>query len=140
MNKKANIFKNIPNSKKIKRFNFPPKIKKKGIIHVKSSFNNTIFTLTDLKGRTKAYCSCGSAGFKGAKRSTKFAGRMAAEYLGRKTRRLGYKNVKLSLKGFASGCSLYLKAFKRSRIRIKIIKNVSSLSHNGCRPKKLRRL
>ena len=121
-------------------FNNSKHPKKKGIIHIKCSFNNTIITLTDLDGKTRAYCSCGSVGFKGAKRSSRFAGQVAAEYLGKKARNLGYKDVILNFKGFGKGRNVCIKGLKKSRLQIKEIKDVTPLAHNGCRPKKLRRL
>ena len=129
-NKKINIFK----PRTYERTN------KKGIIFIQCSFNNTIMTLTDLTGKTKAYCSCGSVGFKGAKRSSRFAGQITAESLGKKARNLGYKDVILNFKGFGRGRNICIKGLKKSRLRIKKIKDVTLLAHNGCRPKKLRRL
>jgi small subunit ribosomal protein S11 len=113
---------------------------KKGVMHIKRSFNNTIITLTDINGNTKAYCSCGSVGFKGTKRSSKFAGLTTAEHIGRKSRNLGYKHIMLNFKGAGKGRFQVIKGLKKSRIRIKEIKEVTSFAHNGCRSKKLRRV
>jgi small subunit ribosomal protein S11 len=140
MNKKTDIRQNILNLKKLNLFNTLKHGTQKGIIHIKCSFNNTIITLTSLDGKTKAYCSSGSVGFKGAKRSSRFAGQVAAEYLGKKARKLGYKYVKVNFKGFGRGRIVCMRGLKKSRLRIKKIEDVTSLSHNGCRPKKLRRL
>jgi len=111
-----------------------------GIIYVKSSLNNTIITLTDLLGNTKAWVSCGSIGFKGAKRSSRFAGQAAAEQLGIKAKTLGYTRVILHLNGLGKGRSVCVKGFKKSYLQIYFIKDATSLAYNGCRPSKLRRL
>ena len=111
-----------------------------GIIYVKSSLNNNIITLTDLLGNTKAWTSCGSIGFKGAKRSSRFAGQSAAEQLGVKAKTLGYTKVILHLNGLGKGRSVCVKGFKKSDLQIYFIKDATSLAYNGCRPSKLRRL
>jgi small subunit ribosomal protein S11 len=111
-----------------------------GIIYVKSSLNNTIITLTDLLGNTKAWVSCGSIGFKGAKRSSRFAGQAAAEQLGIKAKALGYTKVILHLKGLGKSRNVCVKGFKKSDLQIYFIKEATPLAYNGCRPSKLRRL
>jgi small subunit ribosomal protein S11 len=139
--KKANTsIKNLSRLKKIALLDNLKSIRKKGVMHVKRSFNNTIITLTDLNGNTKAYCSCGSVGFKGAKRSDKFAGIVTAEQIGRKSRRLGYRRIILRLNGVKKGRYSLLRSLRKCRLRIKEIKEVTSFAHNGCRPKKLRRV
>ena len=111
-----------------------------GIIHIKCSLNNTIVTLTDLLGKTKAWVSCGSIGFKGSKRSSRFAGQAAVEFLGSKIKSLGYKYVVLHLNGLGRGRNVSVKGLKKSGLRIYFIKDFTSIAHNGCRPSKLRRL
>jgi len=131
------------------RFNKKPfKIAKKytplhliqGIIYVKCSLNNTIITLTDLLGNTKAWVSCGSIGFKGAKRSSRFAGQSVAEQLGIKAKTLGYTKVILHLNGLGKGRNVCIKGFKKSCLQVYCIKDSTPVAHNGCRPSKLRRL
>lgn len=111
-----------------------------GIVHIKCSLNNTIVTLTDLLGKTKVWVSCGSIGFKGSKRSSKFAGQAAVEFLGSKIKNLGYKYVVLHLKGLGRGRNVSVKGLKKSGLKIYFIKDFTSIAHNGCRPSKLRRL
>jgi small subunit ribosomal protein S11 len=111
-----------------------------GIIYVKCSLNNTIITLTDLLGNTKAWVSCGSVGFKGAKRSSRFAGQSVAEQLGIKAKTLGYTKVILHLNGLGKGRNVCVKGFKNSGLQIYFIKDATSVAHNGCRPSKIRRL
>jgi small subunit ribosomal protein S11 len=111
-----------------------------GIIHIKCSLNNTIVTLTDLLGNTKAWGSCGSVGFKGAKRSSRFAGQAAIEFLGLKAKNLGYKHIVLHLNGLGKSRNISIKSLKKSGLRIYFIKDFTSIAHNGCRPSKLRRL
>jgi small subunit ribosomal protein S11 len=111
-----------------------------GIIYVKSSLNNTIITLTDLLGDTKAWASCGSIGFKGAKRSSRFAGQAVAEQLGIKAKTLGYTQVILHLNGLGKARRVCIKGFKKSGLQIFFIKDSTPVAYNGCRPAKLRRL
>jgi small subunit ribosomal protein S11 len=140
MKKKVNSLRNLSNLKKKNLFHNSKYCKHKCVIHIKCSFNNTIITLTDLNGNTKGYCSCGSVGFKGAKRSSKFAGAVAAEHIGRKASKLGYRQVRLNCKGFGRGRFVIVKGLKKSRLKIIEIRDVTPLPHNGCRSKKLRRL
>jgi len=111
-----------------------------GVIHIKCSLNNTIVTLTDLLGKTKAWVSCGTVGFKGSKRSSRFAGQAAIELLGSKAKTLGYRYVVLHLNGLGRGRNVSVKGLKKSGLRIYFIKDFTSIAHNGCRPSKLRRL
>jgi len=111
-----------------------------GVIHIKCSLNNTIATLTDLLGKAKAWVSCGTVGFKGSKRSSRFAGQAAIELLGSKAKTLGYKHVVLHLNGLGRGRNVSVKSLKKSGLRVYFIKDFTSIAHNGCRPAKLRRL
>lgn len=111
-----------------------------GIIHAKCTLNNTIITLTDLLGNTKAWVSCGSMGFKGSKRSSRFAGQSVSEQLGIKAKTLGYTKVILHLNGLGKGRNVCVKGFKKSGLKIYFIKDSTSVPYNGCRPSKLRRL
>ena len=126
---------------KPKKFGFKPAlVSVQGIIHVKCSFNNTIVTLTDLLGNTKAWASCGSIGFKGAKRSSRFAGQMAIENLGDRAVEAGYSRIILHLNGLGKARNVCIKTLKQSGLKIYIIKDFTSIVHNGCRPSKVRRL
>jgi len=110
-----------------------------GIIHAKFSLNNTQITLTDLLGNTKAWSSCGSMGFKGGKRSSRFSGQLTAENLGYKAKNLGYSKVILHLNGAGKGRNVCINGLKKTGVKILIIKDFTSIPHNGCRPQKLRR-
>jgi small subunit ribosomal protein S11 len=118
-----------------------PKLpKKRAIITVKCSFNNTIITLADLNGNTKAFCSCGSIGFKNGKRSIQLASKAVGEHIGHTSETLGYNVIKLNYKGVGKGRYSFGHVFKKHRLKLKEIKDVSPLAHNGCRSQKLRRL
>jgi small subunit ribosomal protein S11 len=134
---KKKIYQEFPNILQIKK----KKINKKkvGIIHVKSSLNNTVFTLTTLDGLVKAWTSAGSVGFKGSRRSTTFAAETAAKKLGLKAKALKLRQIILHLNGLGSGRRIASKALRRTGIRIRAVKDVTPLPHNGCRPKKCRR-
>ena len=123
-----------------KNKNITPKISINGIIHAKFSLNNTFLTLTDLLGNTKAWSSCGSMGFKGGKRSSRFSGQITAENLGNKAVNLGYNKVVLHLKGMGKGRNVCITGLKKSGIKILLIKDFTSVPHNGCRPPKFRRI
>jgi small subunit ribosomal protein S11 len=131
---KNNVTKKIP---VVKRIQSTPI---QGVIHIKCSLNNTIATLTDLLGKAKAWVSCGTVGFKGSKRSSRFAGQAAIELLGSKAKILGYKHIVLHLNGLGRGRNVSVKSLKKSGLRIYFIKDFTSMAHNGCRPAKLRRL
>ena len=111
-----------------------------GIIHVKSTSNNTIITLTDLLGNTIAWVSCGSIGFKGSKRSSRFAAQAVAEQLGVKAKTLGYNKIILHLNGLGKGRNVCIKGFKNSGLQIHFIQDSTSIAYNGCRPSKIRRI
>jgi small subunit ribosomal protein S11 len=141
-NSKLKLKKFFPKfSSKFKKSQFiQPKIFIQGIIHIKSTLNNTIVTLTDLLGNTKACVSCGSIGFKGSKRSSRFAGQAAAEQLGIKAKTLGYKKIILHLNGFGKGRNVCVKGLKKSGLQIYFIKDFTTVAYNGCRSPKVRRL
>jgi len=111
-----------------------------GIIHLCCSFNNTIISLSDLSGNIKSWTSCGSIGFKGAKRSSKFAGQSAIVKLSKKARVRGYRKVILHLNGLGRARKTCIKGFKKFGIRVRFIKDFTPISFNGCRPPKFRRL
>jgi len=111
-----------------------------GIVHIKCSLNNTIITLTDLLGNNKSWVSCGSVGFKGAKRSSRFAGQAAVELLGLKAKNLGYKNIVLHLNGMGRSRNSSVTGLKKAGLGVYFIKDFTAIAHNGCRPSKLRRL
>jgi len=121
------------------------KIKKKvtnsfGIVHIQSTFNNTIVTICDLNGNTIACASAGSTGFKGARKGTPFAAQVAAEKATLEAVGLGLKKVEVFVKGQGSGREAAVKAVKGTGLFIVAIKDITPTSHNGCRPPKRRRV
>ena len=111
-----------------------------GIVHVKASFNNTLVTITDTKGNVVAWSSSGSLSFKGSRKSTPFAAQMAAEAAGRKAMDAGVKTVEVHVKGPGSGREAAIRAIQAVGMLITIIKDVTPVPHNGCRPPKRRRV
>ena len=125
----------------------PGKAKKKvkknigtGIAHVQSSFNNTIVTITDLNGNVIAWSSAGSRGFKGSRKSTPFAAQLAAEDAARKAQEHGMSTVAIFVKGPGAGRESALRAFQTTGMRVTLIRDVTPIPHNGCRPPKRRRV
>ncbi len=111
-----------------------------GIAHVQSSFNNTIVTITDLTGNVIAWSSAGSRGFKGSRKSTPFAAQLAAEDAARKAQEHGMSTVAIFVKGPGAGRESALRAFQTAGLRVTLIRDVTPIPHNGCRPPKRRRV
>ena len=111
-----------------------------GIAHIISSFNNTIITISDEQGNTLAWSSSGAKGFKGSRKSTPFAAQVAAEDVGNKAKEYGLKNLKIEVSGPGSGRESALRSLQSVGYNITSIKDVTPIPHNGCRPKKQRRV
>lgn len=111
-----------------------------GIAHIYTTFNNSLVTITDQGGNTLSWSSCGSKGFKGSKKSTPFAAQLAAEDACRKAKDFGLRSVEVMVKGPGSGRESALRAIAASGIRVTLIKDVTPVPHNGCRPAKRRRV
>ena len=111
-----------------------------GIVHIQSTFNNTIVTITNLNGDTIAWASAGSSGFKGARKSTPFAAQTAAEKAALEALNTGMKNVEIRIKGQGSGRETAIRALESAGFDIISIKDITSVPHNGCRPPKRRRI
>jgi small subunit ribosomal protein S11 len=111
-----------------------------GIAHIQSTFNNTIVTITDLQGNVVAWSSSGARGFKGSRKSTPFAGQLAAEDAARKAAEHGMRTVAIFVKGPGSGRESALRAFQTVGMRVTLIRDVTPIPHNGCRPPKRRRV
>ncbi len=111
-----------------------------GVVHIQSTFNNTIITITDTAGNVIAWSSSGSKGFKGSKKSTPFAAQVAAEDAGKKAVEHGMKHVEVFVKGPGSGRESALRALQSIGFEVTMIKDVTPLPHNGCRPPKRRRV
>lgn len=111
-----------------------------GVVHIQSTFNNTIVTITNLTGDTISWASAGSSGFKGARKSTPFAAQMAAEKAALNALGSGMKNVEILVKGQGSGRETAIRAIEGAGLGIISIQDITSVPHNGCRPSKRRRV
>ena len=111
-----------------------------GIAHIQSTFNNTIVTITDLSGNVIAWSSSGLQGFKGSRKSTPFAAQMAAEDVVRKAKEQGMRKVQVYIKGPGSGRESALRSLQIAGLTITMIRDVTPVPHNGCRPPKRRRV
>ena len=112
----------------------------KGIVHIQSTFNNTIVTITNLGGDTVSWASAGSAGFKGARKSTPFAAQTAAEKAALEALSIGMKSVDILVKGQGSGRETAIRAIEAAGFEISSIEDITAVPHNGCRPPKKRRV
>jgi small subunit ribosomal protein S11 len=111
-----------------------------GIAYVRASFNNTTVTITDSKGDVLCSASAGTSGFKGSRKSTPFAGQMAAQQAAEKASKFGVKEVEVRVKGPGSGRESAITALQAAGLTIKSIEDITPLPHNGCRPPKRRRV
>ena len=111
-----------------------------GIVHIQSTFNNTIVTITNLTGDTIAWASAGSTGFKGARKGTPFAAQTAAEKASLDALSSGLKSVEILVKGQGSGRETAIRAVQAAGFEIHSIEDITSIAHNGCRPPKPRRV
>ena len=112
----------------------------KGQVHIKSSFNNTIITVTDLNGNAISQCSSGALGFRGSRKSTPFAAQQAAETALRAAMEHGLRSVEVYVKGPGQGRESAIRAIGVCGIEVTLISDVSPIAHNGCRPPKRRRV
>ena len=112
----------------------------KGAAHISSTFNNTIITITDAEGNAISWASAGELGFKGSRKSTPFAAQSAAETAGKAAMEHGLKTVEVFVKGPGSGRESAIRALETVGLRITMIKDVTPIPHNGCRPPKRRRV
>lgn len=112
----------------------------KGAAHIHSSFNNTIVTITDVKGNVLSWASAGGLGFKGSRKSTPFAAGQAAETASKAAMEHGLKTVEVYVKGPGSGREAAIRALQTAGLEISMIKDVTPIPHNGCRPPKRRRV
>jgi small subunit ribosomal protein S11 len=110
-----------------------------GVIHIKSSFNNTIVSITDPQGNVIAWASSGVAGYKGSRKSTPFAAQLAAEKAARSAQEHGLRRAEVQVKGPGSGRDAAVRSIQQTGIEVVSIKDVTPVPHNGCRPPKRRR-
>jgi small subunit ribosomal protein S11 len=119
------------------------KVKKKvtkGVVHIQATFNNTIVTVTDLKGSVLAWSSAGACGFKGARKATPFAAQTAAEQAARQSMDQGMRHVEIMVTGPGSGRETAIRAIQAAGLGITLIRDITPVPHNGCRPPKKRRV
>ncbi|MBA3655180.1 MAG: 30S ribosomal protein S11 [Actinobacteria bacterium] len=111
-----------------------------GVVHIKSSFNNTIVSISDSEGAVLAWASAGNVGFKGSRKSTPFAAQLAAEACAKRAMEHGVRTVDVLVKGPGSGRETAIRSLMQTGIEVMGIKDVTPIPHNGCRPKKRRRV
>ncbi|MBS4007406.1 MAG: 30S ribosomal protein S11 [Clostridium sp.] len=111
-----------------------------GVAHIQSTFNNTHITIADLGGNTISWASAGTVGFKGSRKSTPFAAQMAAENAARTAMEHGLKEVEVFVKGPGSGREAAIRSLQAAGLEVNLIKDVTPIPHNGCRPPKRRRV
>nr|YP_009548089.1 ribosomal protein S11 [Notholaena standleyi]AYW14635.1 ribosomal protein S11 [Notholaena standleyi] len=112
----------------------------KGVIHIKASFNNTIITVTDVRGQVILWCSAGACGFRGTRKSTPFAAQAAAENAIRASMDRGMKQAEVMMSGPGPGRDTALRAIRRSGIILSFVRDVTPMPYNGCRPPRKRRV
>jgi small subunit ribosomal protein S11 len=112
----------------------------KAIAHIKASFNNTIITITDINGETLCWDSSGTIGYKGSRKSTPFAAQRAAENVAEKAKKFGIREVDVLVKGPGSGRESAIRALQAAGLNVRTIQDATPLPHNGCRPRKKRRV
>lgn len=124
----------VHKSKKIKRS------VSKGVVHIKATFNNTLITITDMNGQVLCSCSSGMVGFKGSRKSTPFAAQRAAESAASAARKMGMTEVEVRVNGPGSGRESAITSLQGTGLKIISIEDVTPIPHNGCRPRKRRRV
>jgi len=111
-----------------------------GIAHIQSTFNNTVVTISDLQGNVLAWASAGTSGFKGSRKGTPFAAGLAAENAARKAMEQGVRQVEVYVKGPGAGREAAIRSLQGAGLEVSLIKDVTPIPHNGCRPPKRRRV
>ncbi len=130
----------MANKKKVKKTK--KKIKRNilsGVVHIKSTFNNTIVSISDREGNVIAWASAGNMGYKGSKKSTSFAAQVTAESVAKKAMEQGMKEVDVLVRGPGSGRETAIRSLQAVGLKVNMIKDVTPIPHNGCRPPKQRR-
>ena len=126
--------------KKVARKRKERKNIERGAAHIRSTFNNTIVTMTDVNGNALSWASAGGLGFRGSKKSTPFAAQMAAETAAKAAMEHGLKTVEVFVKGPGAGREAAIRALQAAGLEVSMIKDVTPIPHNGCRPPKRRRV
>lgn len=127
-------------SPKVKRTKKRDKVEAMGVAHIRSTFNNTIISLTDNYGNLISWASAGRVGFKGSRKSTPYAAQSAAESAAKEAMELGLRKVEVLVKGPGSGREAAVRSIQAAGLQITAIKDVTPIPHNGCRPPKRRRV
>ena len=128
------------NKKKVVKKRRERKHVEKGAAHIRSSFNNTIVTITDLNGNALSWASSGGLGFRGSRKSTPYAAQMVAETAAKAAMEFGLKSVEVYVKGPGQGRESAIRALQSAGLEVYMIKDVTPIAHNGCRPPKRRRV
>ncbi len=128
------------NAKKVVKRRLERKVVEKGAAHIRSSFNNTMVTITDLEGNALSWASSGGLGFRGSRKSTPFAAQTAAETAAKAAMEYGLKTVEVYVKGPGQGREAAIRALQSAGLEVVMIKDVTPIPHNGCRPPKRRRV
>ena len=129
-----------PKLKRVTRKRREKKLVGRGAAHIRSSFNNTIVTITDTAGNALSWASAGGLGFRGSKKSTPFAAQSAAETAAKAAQEYGLKTVEVFVKGPGSGREAAIRSLQAAGLEVTMIKDVTPIPHNGCRPPKRRRV
>jgi len=124
-----------PRARKRERKNIPV-----GVAHIRSSFNNTVVTISDPRGNVVAWASAGTSGFKGSRKGTPFAASVAAETAARKAMEHGLRQVEVFVRGPGAGREAAIRSLQSAGLEVNLIKDVTPVPHNGCRPPKRRRV
>ena len=127
-------------TKKIVKRRRERKVVEKGAAHIRSSFNNTMVTITDLEGNALSWASSGGLGFRGSRKSTPYAAQTAAETAAKAAMEHGLKTVEVNVKGPGQGREAAIRALQTAGLEVVMIKDVTPIPHNGCRPPKRRRV
>ena len=127
-------------AKKVVKRRKERKVVEKGAAHIRSSFNNTMVTITDLEGNALSWASSGGLGFRGSRKSTPFAAQSAAETAAKAAMEYGLKTVEVYVKGPGQGREAAIRALQSAGLEVVMIKDVTPIPHNGCRPPKRRRV
>ncbi|CCU77692.1 SSU ribosomal protein S11p (S14e) [Halanaerobium saccharolyticum subsp. saccharolyticum DSM 6643] len=128
------------NKKKTRRRKKVKRNIEKGQAHIKSTFNNTIISITDEEGKVVAWSSAGKVGYKGSRKSTPFAAQLAAENAAEEAKDMGMKDIEIFVKGPGSGRESAIRTLQSAGLNITLIKDITPIPHNGCRPPKRRRI
>ena len=128
------------NAKKVVKRRRERKVGEKGAAHIRSSFNNTMVTITDLEGNALSWASSGGLGFRGSRKSTPYAAQTAAETAAKAAMEHGLKSVEVYVKGPGAGREAAIRALQAVGLEVTMIKDVTPIPHNGCRPPKRRRV